>query len=567
MTRYAVWCALAALLTVGCKKSEKDTADKPRPGPAATEAKPAEPKPAEPKPAELKPAEPKVVEPKPATPPAPPVKSAKASPKSPSGGLSLIPETALAAITIGDLPGLRRKGIDLERKLQVPGGPKVSALFSEALKWVGLEEGPKMGPVGLAFLEGKTGLVAVAARYETIEAATAACGAKPGELTPGKAVKRDGRVVLLRGTTVWIARKFLFGAPSPAELERATAGPSIVSTLSPERRARFAGADVGVMIPRAGLALAQKSFGPGKKPGHDDLTEKELRGAIAAAELVVATLHVRADHVQLRGTVFFREDPLVGKLLETLRGGDGAAELTGLPPGPVLAAFAARGDGSKNMALIRRLTLWGSDNFGVGKPPAWMEGFMTAWGTLRGSRAALYPDAKDKPEATAVFILDVPGAQAAIPGLAKASGGALKQATGTVLGGLPVHELTLPPDERGPKALLGERWNVVTLVARGDQVVAIMGRNTSLLEKTLKNVTAGSAGLQADKGLTDAQRMDPAAKVEAHINATALLRPSEAPPVPLSSELTAVGLTIEKRRVQLDMFVPLADVRTVLFAL
>jgi hypothetical protein len=85
------------------------------------------------------------------------------------------------------------------------------------------------------------------------------------------------------------------------------------------------------------------------------------------------------------------------KFLTAFRGGAGASSLTGLPEGNVIAAQAARGDGSQNGRIARlffrvlvQKVLESNRFFGTGDRGGLMTVFGEVWERLRGSRLALY---------------------------------------------------------------------------------------------------------------------------------------------------------------------------------
>src|SRR5207247_6535220 len=93
--------------------------------------------------------------------------------------------------------------------------------------------------------------------------------------------------------------------------------------------------------------------------------------------------------------VFRKDDPDAKKFLTTLRAGEGASSLKGLPTGSALAAWAAKGDGTKNVATARILfkfllrDLVERNRFlSLTDRPMFAGVFSEVWKRLSGSRMA-----------------------------------------------------------------------------------------------------------------------------------------------------------------------------------
>jgi hypothetical protein len=119
------------------------------------------------------------------------------------------------------------------------------------------------------------------------------------------------------------------------------------------------------------------------------------------------------------------------------------------------------------------------------------------------------------------------------------------------------------------KGLLGPDWNKVRLAVHGKQVVALVGSDLGLLQKTLRNLKDDKPGLPASKLFAgQAKQTDPKRKIEIHASsrmainlATAadLEKPSK---VPLDAP-TSMTVSIEPDRVQLDLWIPLSEIKAI----
>src|SRR5207249_2694797 len=190
-----------------------------------------------------------------------------------------------------------------------------------------------------------------------------ALGLKQGELRPDKLtpLKEEGRALRLK--VCYVRGKHLFlGTHEKAVLSMAKVK-SVGSEMTASQRKTFAASDVVVQ-----LGLGTESWG---KDWTDALNEaqKEITSLAAdeaerkaGEEFVKALGAVRfcLCGCRLDGglgcnglAVFRKDDPDAKKFLTTLRAGDEASSLKGLPSGPALAAWAAKGDGTKNAATAR----------------------------------------------------------------------------------------------------------------------------------------------------------------------------------------------------------------------
>jgi hypothetical protein len=113
--------------------------------------------------------------------------------------------------------------------------------------------------------------------------------------------------------------------------------------------------------------------------------------------------------------------------------------------------------------------------------------------------------------------------------------------------------------------ILGPDWNNIRLAVIDNQVVVLLGSNLELFEETVKNVAADKPGLAASKSLTEVYRYSQASrKFEVHVslqNLLSLIEPGAVPPAGPTSPLTSLGLSIEPDQLQLDVWIPISEVR------
>lgn len=116
------------------------------------------------------------------------------------------------------------------------------------------------------------------------------------------------------------------------------------------------------------------------------------------------------------------------------------------------------------------------------------------------------------------------------------------------------------------KGLFGPDWNKVRLAVHDRQVVALVGSDLGLMQKTLRNLKDSKPGLPASKLFAGQEKqMDPKRKMELHVSsrvaislATAadLEKPAK---VPLNAP-TSLAVSVAADRVQVDFWVPLSEI-------
>jgi hypothetical protein len=120
------------------------------------------------------------------------------------------------------------------------------------------------------------------------------------------------------------------------------------------------------------------------------------------------------------------------------------------------------------------------------------------------------------------------------------------------------------------RQLFGPDWDKLRLAVHGKQVVALLGSDVALLDEALKNLADGRPGLAAAPDLAAFGRQaDPGRKVEFHVSVAGLLALVTPPganarvPAKPGRALSSFSLSLGPQQLQLDVWVPSAEFRTV----
>ena len=292
------------------------------------------------------------------------------------------------------------------------------------------------------------------------------------------------------------------------------------------------------------------------------------------------------------------------EFLSVLRGGNGTSDLIGLPKVQPLLAYAAKGDGVRNVQLARTLVKIILNN-ALGIEVLWTEeqrkkffaDFDVMYQQLKGSRLVFYrtpaADAEQVGSVAAVAILDIDDIDAHLAhwpsvvdvanslGVKLAKDGrknvpkfAYKTKAETIDGvRVDVLSIDLPqlPAEvqKDYRNLLGPDWNKVRLAVQGKHVVVLVGSDLARLKETLTNLKTGNKGLAEQRSIAEAsRRLDPQRKLEFHASLEdfgAYLTGKRA--TAEGKMLTSWALTVETDRVQFSMRVPKQDIPDIARAL
>jgi hypothetical protein len=117
--------------------------------------------------------------------------------------------------------------------------------------------------------------------------------------------------------------------------------------------------------------------------------------------------------------------------------------------------------------------------------------------------------------------------------------------------------------------LFGPDWDKARIAVHGKQVIVVLGSDPELLKTVLKNVKDGAKGLGEAKRLEAfAKHADPGRKMEFHVSMQTLLAASEEDWKLLSAvvpkrSVTSFALTVDPDRLQLDLWIPMAEVKVI----
>ncbi len=350
----------------------------------------------------------------------------------------LIPADSLGGIACRSIEGLVKKSTQLAKDAEIKLPEQPGALCKQLFMALGIQAGldtkggcslvavnPKYVGAKIGFGNFDQYLVA-AIPFTDLDAMAGNFGIEKGKLKTETmtdlAGERDfGKKCYVRGKTIYL------GANEKAILSVAK-GKSVGEDLNAARRKYLAEADclchLGTEVWgdfwKEALRGAENVF-ENIKDDAERKTAREFVESLSAVRHVFGTCKLDGGFGCGCMCVFSKEgNEAAKKFLNALRGGDGSSSLTGLPEGNVVAATAARGDGSKNnnitrmlFDLLQRDLLETNHIFGSADRPAILAIFNEVWPRLQGSRFAIYKTADERKLGlfSAMGILDVEDAE------------------------------------------------------------------------------------------------------------------------------------------------------------
>ncbi len=546
------------------------------------------------------------------------------------GVLELTPEDAALAFAVKNVAELRAKGDKLVEasQLKLEKRDRPSALFEKMYEGLGLKNGvddkgsaaivlPSLPRIGVKtndnpgfgeLLEIIAHLVYVVP-FDDREAILKNYDLQAKDVVDGKPVKPkkvpddvfDGKrmVVATRG-------KHLYVSFREKALTTLLESKSIGDALNPTQRDVMAKADIALLFGFKGwgaigetLQKNMKENLANPKDDSDNEVMRQFAGLLGDARFIVAGLTID-DGFNLNMIAAFPKDGGATKFLEVLRGGPGVSDLVGLPDVEPLFAYAAKGDGTRNVAAARGLLKllldkWLGIEVRLGKEERakFLTAFDKVYQDLKGSRAVVYRTGEKEAEKIgamgAIAVLDVGDGDAHLdrwpallevvnaigPKLAKEGRENVPKFVykpkAEVIDGARVDHLILElpklPDavKDGYRKTLGPDWNTVRLVSVGKQVVLFVGSDKDRLSETIKNLKTGAKGLAARKSVATAlAKLSAERKLEFHIDVKEYETLSLGKPVKNAGEgLTSFALTLETERIQLEVKTPLTEVRAI----
>jgi hypothetical protein len=337
------------------------------------------------------------------------------------GVLDLIPSDATCAIAIRNPNALKKKGDQFvaETELKTPLRP--SQAYDFVLQHLGIRAGLDAdGPAAVVLVDGDV-VGAVGGGWENLENRLVAVipftdrdkmagnfeiqagELKPERMTTGKG-QNFGKFFYARGNHLFLGNH----EKAVASVAKAK---SVGDAWPAGRRTTLADDDVVVHFGTKGWGVSWADGLKGAAEGAQKELEENERKVLAecveclsGVRFALAGLRVdRGLGLSLLAVFPKNGDKTAHQLLTDLQGGPGAAELTGLPEGTVIAAQATRGDGSRN-GLIAKLILRMLLNnvvqtkalFSAADQPNFLGVFTEVWKRLQGNRAALYRNADEE---------------------------------------------------------------------------------------------------------------------------------------------------------------------------
>jgi hypothetical protein len=424
-----------------------------------------------------------------------------------------------------------------------------------------------------------------------------------GELKQDKLIRRLKRVLVLHG-------KHLYLGTHEQPVMDCVRGKRLATELSEASRAQYVDADILIL-------LGTEPWGHVWRELVEDIKKRVILEGDPEAQKVARTLvrtvegaryavaGVRADDgIAVSLTAFLRDDPEVTEFLQTLRGGPEPSSLAGLPEGRPVVAMAARGQGTQNAVIARSLmkmaviTAWDiRSQFSDEERTKLIAGFGRTWRQLNGSRLAVYRTAKPDQQGLMclVAVFDPDDAQKFIDDarpLVRQVGQSLfrwsDEPDGPQVGAefhrragrlgdqnvdvLQFDAECLDDELRAELArILGTQWHRLKICTVGSHVVVMIGSDHGLLHAAVETIKKGGRGLADQQALREGdRRLHAGRKLEIHFSIDegyelGRLIEEQQPKrdaVPCR-HMTSTALTIHDDRVQLDVWVPTTDLKTV----
>lgn len=391
------------------------------------------------------------------------------------GMLALIPADATAALVIRDLNDLRKKGDKLEADVGVKDLPRVSELFEQVYRGLGVSGGvdqdgsaaivvvnPKLfniklfKPNGTVSREAEanlTRLLVGALPFLDRDKLAANFGFKKGELKPDAMAR--GNAGLAGSVLVYAHGNHLFLGFDEKAILSMVKGKRAGADLPAARRELLDKADILLHVRREPVAPLWEQFfskgvpeklaptDTGDLPKAQVAEARRTAGALMDAlnALETASFAVRVDAGV--GVNFVASYPKDGgktaRAFLTLAG-TGSAKLDGLPDGRAIVAQAWRSNGVQDAAVARLLIRALHDmvleqklDLSAADEPVFVGVFGEVWERLRGSRLAVYQNREPNTNGllSAVAILDTDNAEQLIATLKRLARVAEDQPTTT----------------------------------------------------------------------------------------------------------------------------------------
>jgi hypothetical protein len=626
----------------------------------------------------------------------------------PPGALDLIPDDAAVAVVIRSMQDLKAKADLLATEVPFPGNGKPSTELDGFISFLRIRAGfDETRPLALVMAnpqhigaknlnQGDTALnlLVLAVPFSDRVKMAANFGLSADSLKPDQIIKLQGPHILnTLGTSVYLHENYLFLGNQEKAILSVARGKALRNALRADQQRMPQAADILVQAMPGALGNEWSDFLRDlnkefqKFPeANERQTAEQLVNCLKEVRYLLAG--VRLEHgLGLSLTTIFpaANQGAARQFLTALMAGPGASDLVGLPTGRVVAAQAARGDGTQNAVHARVLWHWlcyawplAREFLGTLERPTYLGIFTELWQRLRGSRFAVYRNADERRQGlfSVVGILDTddaaefatalrslarlvePGGVHLVGADARPEDVAAVEKLVTDLGdrrfrarnaastrlallgepALPFLEKALdsPDPETRQRAqmlkqqivdaaaarrkellskdltrplrplfayipaaekrlgqpidvlrvhltakdaaavtqlqqLFGPDWENIRLATHGKQVVVLLGSNPKLLEETLSNLKEKRPGLVEANWLTVFRRqVDPERKVEFHLSIRTALALQKAEDLKkpeafgADQPMTSLGVTVGPERLQLDIWLPSAELTVLL---
>lgn len=543
-------------------------------------------------------------------------------------GVDLIPADALAGFAIKNLDDFLAKGDKLAKDLKIPKNPLV--WLTDVFKLLKLEKGMNMKGSAAAVIPNLEKLkvklnsppflhdwqqdletlfnhLVVILPVADADAIASNFGFKKGEWKLGTVKSQKFDKVDKREIKLLLTERFLYASPTEAAIKAVRESKPLPAALSEAQARSLRDADAALHL--GPLALGDKLWGAFLADiernlllGDPDDDAIVKQATAAAKEIRSGTLVLRLEDGLTFDFIlsFTKKNGAAAKFLTVMRGGPGTSDLNGLPATSAVAAYAARGDGTRNAHQARVLfKLILKDAFDLDvhlqadDRKKLLAAFDVLYKHLRGSRAAVYAvDAKKAGkvgQVAMVVILDLDDPAEHLSGwknfIEVANKTSLKVNQNDAkkaprfsftpgaekLDGLAVDVLAM----ENPKLDKGERdrnikargpdWDKIKMVTVGKQIVALFGSSDmDLLRAAVKNVKEGNKGLADNKAMAAHLKTLPAErKIEFHGQGgffLAAFGQSMAAKERVNSWVSA-ALVVEPDRLQVRVRLPLAALK------
>lgn len=532
--------------------------------------------------------------------------------------LDLIPADASFGLVVKSLAGVRTRGEAFfkDNNVDVHKAPRPTDLFKQGFGWLKIEKGvdekgtaallipnlKKLGIEKINFNDGWAllrvlGNLVVAIPVEDVGRMAGNFNLKKEDLRPGKLrTESSGRPLLVHNKHLFL------GLQNEKAVTLVAEGKSVARELGRRQVRALAGADVVLHFgPEAWGEVYRGLLGDLKKlltlsegKGDNEVVEQFVT-ALGKVRFAIGGLTLgKESSIDLVASFQKGKEAVEAlKFLSALRGGPGASDLIGLPVVEPLIAYAAKGDGVRNVHLSRALLRVLLDRWlGIevrmseADRQKFLGAFEVMYRHLKGSRAVVYSTDKTRQEKVgrmaSVVVLDVDDTDAHVKRWAtlvevanSAGPKVLRQdrvssphfafkPKAETIGGAAVDWVTVEVPglkravRREYELLMGPDWNKLRLVVQGKRVVGLFGSDVEMLKQTLTNLKEGKKGLAEHKAVVAAlKRVDPERKIELHfcLENWGPFQRNEAgweKPRPVK-ELTSLALTLEEDRIGLQI--------------